>query len=162
MNLCSELLSQHHLRSHPLVTLRLGGGRSPGLGTPHFRGLALLHGLLALADGGGAGDGVLAQVGAVVAVGGRLDNGRVRLAGAPAGREGGLLDVRCGLVALAGLLGQEDDAALGTGLDADGLWSVVNISIIPVGWSAFSSWEARVGAWVAYFVVDETLILRSG
>lgn len=117
MNLCSELLSQHHLCS---LSLRLGG-RGPGLGTPHFRGLALLHGLLALADGGGAGNGVLAEVGAVVAVGGRLDDGGVRLAGAPAGREARLLDVGCGLVGLAGLLGQEDDAALGAGLHADGL-----------------------------------------
>ena len=32
-----------------------------------------------------------------------------------------MLDVGCGLVALAGLLGQEDNAALGTGLDANGL-----------------------------------------
>lgn len=108
---------------HPLISTlplcRRSG--SAGLGTPDLGGLALLDGLLALADGGGAGDSVLAEIGAVVAVGGGLDDGGVRLAGAPAGGERSLLDVGCGLVALAGLLGQEDNAALGTGLDANGL-----------------------------------------
>ena len=124
MNLCSELRSQPHPLVSRLPLCRRSGGA--GLGTPDLGGLALLDGLLALADGGGAGDGVLAEVGAVVAVGGRLDDGRVGLAGAPAGGKGSLLDVGCGLVALAGLLGQEDNAALGTGLDADGLyrWSI--------------------------------------
>jgi hypothetical protein len=101
--------------------------RSSGLGlsTPDLGGLALLDGLLRLADGGGAGDGVLAEIGAVVAVGGRLDDGGVGLAGASAGADGGLLDVRGGLVALAGLLGQEDNATLLAGLDTNGLWNML-------------------------------------
>jgi hypothetical protein len=82
-------------------------GSGLGLSTPDLGGLALLDGLLRLADGGGAGDGVLAEIGAVVAVGGRLDDGGV-----------------C-LVALAGLLGQEDNAALLAGLDTNGLWNIL-------------------------------------
>jgi hypothetical protein len=53
----------------------LSGGL--GLGAPDLGGLAFLYGALAPADGGGLGDGVLAEVGTVVALGGRVDNGGV-------------------------------------------------------------------------------------
>jgi hypothetical protein len=48
-----------------------------GLGASGLGGLVSLDGPLALADGGSAGDGVLAEVGAVVALGGRADDGSV-------------------------------------------------------------------------------------
>lgn len=48
-----------------------------GLGAPDLGRLVSLDGLLALADSGGAGNGVLAEVGAVVALGGGVDNGGV-------------------------------------------------------------------------------------
>lgn len=114
-----------------------------GLGTPDLSGLALLDGLLRLADGGGASDGVLAEIGTVVAVGGRLNDGVVGLAGASAGADGGGLDVRGGLVGLAVLLGQEDNATLLTGLDTDGLGNVLDsISVVvqrPFGWCAIAA-----------------------
>lgn len=120
MNSVSIILVTHLFNS---LCRRSGG---PGLGAPQLRGLALLNGLLRLADGRGAGDGVLAEVGAVVAVRGRVDDGLVGLAGSPVGTDGGLRDVRCGLVTLSGLLGQEDNATLRSGLDTDGL---ANVSI---------------------------------
>jgi hypothetical protein len=46
-----------------------------GLGAPCLGGLVGLDGPLAVADGGGTGNGVLAEVGAVVALGGGVDDG---------------------------------------------------------------------------------------
>jgi hypothetical protein len=50
---------------------------SLGLGASGLGGLVSLDGPLALADGGSAGDGVLAEVGAVVTLGGGADDGSV-------------------------------------------------------------------------------------
>jgi hypothetical protein len=47
------------------------------LGAPQLLGGGGLDGLVGLADGGGAGNGVLAEVGAVVALGGGVDDGGV-------------------------------------------------------------------------------------
>jgi hypothetical protein len=47
------------------------------LGAPQLLGGGGLDGLAGLADGGGAGNGVLAEVGAVVALGGGVDDGGV-------------------------------------------------------------------------------------
>jgi hypothetical protein len=46
-----------------------------GLGASGLGGLVSLDGALALADSGSAGDGVLAEVWAVVALGGGVDDG---------------------------------------------------------------------------------------
>lgn len=46
-----------------------------GLGTPGLGGLVGLDGALALADSGGTGNGVLAEVWAVAALGGGVDDG---------------------------------------------------------------------------------------
>lgn len=92
-----------------------------GLDTSGLRWLVSLDGLLALSDGRGPGDGVLAEVRTVVALGGRVDNGRVGLAGGLAGAEGGGLDGGRGLVVLVGLLDEKGDAALLAGDDTDGL-----------------------------------------
>ena len=48
---------------------------SLGLCTPGLGGLVSLDGPLAFTDGRGAGNGVLAEVGAVVALGGGVDDG---------------------------------------------------------------------------------------
>ena len=65
--------------SIPLIRLFRGGvSGSLGLGSPQLRRpVLLLHGLLALADGRGAGDGVAAEVGSVAALGGAVDDGGV-------------------------------------------------------------------------------------
>ena len=47
------------------------------LGAAELLGGRSLDGLVGLADGGGAGNGVLAEVGAVVALGGGVDDGGV-------------------------------------------------------------------------------------
>lgn len=58
---------------HCLHLRGLGGGL--GLYTSDLGGPVGLDGPLALADGGGAGNNVFAEVGAVVALGGGLDDG---------------------------------------------------------------------------------------
>lgn len=75
-----------------MIPTPLCGSGSPGLSTPQFRRLAVLHGLLALADSGSAGNGIAAEVSSVVAVGGGLNDGRVNLAVGAGPREGGGLD----------------------------------------------------------------------
>src|SRR5690242_5016818 len=59
------------------VDLCAGLGGLLGLCAAELLGGRGLDGLVGLADGRGAGDGVLAQVGAVVALGGRVDDGGV-------------------------------------------------------------------------------------
>jgi hypothetical protein len=49
----------------------------PSLSTPQLRRLLLLRGFLALADGGGAGNGLAAEIWAVAALGGAIDDGGV-------------------------------------------------------------------------------------
>jgi hypothetical protein len=63
------------VNSISLTHLCRSGG--PGLSTPQLRRLLLLHGLLALADGRGAGNGLAAEIWAVAALGGAVDDGGV-------------------------------------------------------------------------------------
>lgn len=60
-----------------LKDLCAGLGGLLGLLAPQLLCGGSLDGLVGLADGGGAGDGVLAEVGAVVALGGAVDDGGV-------------------------------------------------------------------------------------
>ena len=130
--------------------------------TPHLRGLSsllrlrtselnrviLLRRLLALADRGRALDGEAAQVGAVVAAGGLVDDLAVVAAGGGFGAEGRGLDAAGGLVGLVRLLGQEGHAAVGAGDDADGLWRVCELCYRDI-----------VGVRMMYLVVDVAILL---
>jgi hypothetical protein len=68
-----------HAQPHSITSHDLCGGLGGllCLGAPQLLGGGGLDGLAGLADGGGAGNGVLAEVGAVVALGGGVDDGGV-------------------------------------------------------------------------------------
>jgi hypothetical protein len=71
-------MNLYEVNSSPLAPSshnHLCRGISLGLYAPGLGGLVSLDGPLALADGRGAGNGVLAEVGAVVALGGGVDDG---------------------------------------------------------------------------------------
>jgi hypothetical protein len=71
-------LNRNEVNSVPFFSMHnlCGGGGLLGLGAPELGGLVSLdNSTLALADGRGAGNGVLAEVWAVVALGGGADNG---------------------------------------------------------------------------------------
>jgi hypothetical protein len=74
-------MNPYEVNSDPLARSSHLCRRSSGLLGLSASGLgglvSLLDGPLALADGGSAGDGVLAEVGAVVALGGGVDDGSV-------------------------------------------------------------------------------------
>jgi hypothetical protein len=148
----------------------------PRLSTPQLRRLLLLDGLLALADGGGAGNGLAAEIRAVVALGGAVDNGRVGpnnplasiprfpsvsgsdvLAGGAAGGDGRLLDLGSGGVGLVGLLGQQSDTAVLAGLDTNGLTHHVSLTPFHLRSRVISSGNRSKER--SYLVGDKTLIL---
>lgn len=142
---CTYTLNHHHLGMNDLCA---GLSSLLCLCAADLLGGGSLDGLAGLADGGGAGNGVLAEVGAVVALGGRVDDGGVDpvtkslvlssylslqlgvlavygrfdvLARALGGAEVGGLGGGSGLVVLVGLLDEEGDAAVLRGDDTDGL-----------------------------------------
>lgn len=73
------LYSLHSTKPSMIADLCAGLGLSSlqGLCAPQLRSGGGLDGLAGLADGGCAGNGVLAQVGAVAALGGAVDDGGV-------------------------------------------------------------------------------------
>lgn len=110
----------------------LAGSSAAGLGR---RALLLL--LLGQLDGRGARDGGGAQVGAVAALGGRVDDALVELARRGRGGErGGLLGLG-GLVGARGQLGGQADGVGGVGVDADGLGRRGLLDWCSVGWCAW-------------------------
>lgn len=138
------------LLSNVTNTLRalsgLAGSSAAGLGR---RALLLL--LLGQLDGRGARDGGGAQVGAVAALGGRVDDALVELARRGRGGErGGLLGLG-GLVGARGQLGGQADGVGGVGVDADGLGRRGLLD-----WCSGGCWTW--GGW-KYLSVGETCVL---
>jgi hypothetical protein len=88
---------------------------SLSLSTPQLSRLILFDRLLALADGARAGNGVFAEIWAVVALGCAVDDALVGAASSTAATDGGLLDLSCRGVLLVGLLGQESDTTVLSG-----------------------------------------------
>lgn len=113
--------------SSPLVPLSfklhpLCRSRSLGLSTPQLSRLVRLDRPLALADSARAGNSVFAKIRAVALLGCAVNDALVGAAVSTLAIEGSLLDLRCGGVLLVSLLGQESDATIFGGQNANGLF----------------------------------------
>lgn len=120
---CNSQSSTHSEKQSLLLLSQLQEPRSlllpPVLGTSRLRVPLLLVLPLAGTDGGSAGNGLGAQVGAVTLLGGGVDDVLVEFAGRGGGGVGGCVVEFGGLVLLRGF-GRYGDGVV-VALDADGL-----------------------------------------
>ena len=99
--------------------------------------MLLTRRLLTLANGARTLDSQRTQIRAVLAASGLVDDLAVVAAGGGLGAEGRGLDAGGGLIGFAGLFGEEGDAAVGAGHDADGFVLDVAVLLL-VEWSVSS------------------------